>query len=81
MATKPYFTHGVNMSASDRDLVTSTTMYNGQLKRYFSSLDAEIFIAGERILDIVRLDFSYEEKKMPYYGFNSYWPSRIFVGQ
>lgn len=76
---KPYFTYGV--SASDRDLITSTTMYNGQLKRYFSSLDAEIFIGGERILDIVRLDFSYEEKKMPFYGFNSFWPSRIFVGQ
>ena len=81
MAEKPYFTHGVNLAASDRDLVTSTTMYSGQLKRYFSSLDAEIYIAGERILDIVRLDFSYEEKKMPYYGFNSYWPSKIFVGQ
>lgn len=81
MAEKPYFTYGVNFSASDRDLVTSTTMYSGQLKRYFSSLDAEIFIGGERILDIVRLDFSYEEKKMPFYGFNSFWPSRIFVGQ
>lgn len=81
MAIKPYFTHGVNLSASDRDLVTSTTMYNGQLKRYFSSLDAEIFIGEERILDIVRIDFSYEEKKMPFYGFNSFWPSRIFVGQ
>lgn len=81
MAQKPYFTYGVNMSASDRDLVTSTTMYSGQLKRYFSSLDAEIFIGGERILDIVKLDFSYEEKKMPFYGFNSFWPSRMFVGQ
>ena len=81
MAEKPYFTHGVNLAASDRDLITSTTMYSGQLKRYFSSLDAEVFIGGERILDIVRLDFSYEEKKMPFYGFNSFWPSRIFVGQ
>lgn len=81
MAEKAYFTHGVNLAASDRDLVTSTTMYSGQLKRYFSSLDAEIFMCGERILDIVRLDFSYEEKKMPYYGFNSFWPSRIFIGQ
>ena len=78
---KPYFTHGVNLAASDRDLLTSTTKYEGQLKRYFSTLDAEIFMGGERILDIVRLDFSYEEKKMPYYGFNSFWPSRIFVGQ
>lgn len=81
MAEKPYFTYGVNMSASDRDLITSTTQYSGQLKRYFSSLDAEIFIGGERILDIVKLDFSYEEKKMPFYGFNSFWPSRMFVGQ
>ena len=76
---KPYFTYGVH--ASDRDLITSTTQYSGQLKRYFSSLDAEIFISGERILDIVRLDFSYEEKKLPFYGFNSFWPSRIFTGQ
>lgn len=79
MAQKPYFTY--NAHASDRDLITSTTMYSGQLKRYFSSLDAEIFIGEERILDIVRLDFSYEEKKLPYYGFNSFIPSRIFVGQ
>lgn len=79
MAQKPYFTYKTH--ASDRDLITSTTTYSGQLKRYFSSLDAEVFIGGERILDIVRLDFSYEEKKMPYYGFNSFIPSRIFTGQ
>lgn len=79
--TKPYFTHNTSLAASDRDLVTSTTSYSGQLKRYFSSLDAEVFIGGERILDIVRLDFSYEEKKMPFYGFNSFWPSRVFTGQ
>lgn len=77
--TKPYFTYGV--SAADRDLITSTTTYNGVHKRYFSSLDAEIFIGEERILDINRIDFSYEEKKLPYYGFNSFNPSRIFVGQ
>lgn len=76
---KPYFTYGV--SASDRDLITSTTTYSGQHKRYFSSLDAEIFIGGERVLDINRIDFSYEEKKIPYYGFNSFWPSKIFTGQ
>lgn len=79
MSQKPYFTYKTH--ASDRDLITSTTTYSGQLKRYFSSLDAEIFIGGERILDIVRIDFSYEEKKMPYYGFNSFIPSRVFTGQ
>lgn len=76
---KPYFSYG--QFSSDRDLITSTTTYSGVQKRYFSSLDAEIFIGGERILDIVRIDFSYEEKKMPYYGFNSFVPSKIFVGQ
>lgn len=79
MSQKPYFTYKTH--ASDRDLITSTTTYSGQLKRYFSSLDAEIFIGGERLLDIVRIDFSYEEKKMPYYGFNSFIPSRVFTGQ
>lgn len=76
---KPYFSYGA--FASDRDLITSTTTYSGVQKRYFSSLDAEIFIGGERILDIARIDFMYEEKKMPYYGFNSFIPSKIFVGQ
>lgn len=79
MAEKSYFTHGVH--SSHRDLISSTTQYEGQLKRYFSTLDAEIFVGGERLLDIVKLDFSYEEKKMPFYGFNSFLPSRMFVGQ
>lgn len=76
---KPYFTYGVQ--ASDRDLITSTTMYAGKHKRYFSSLDAEVFIGDERVLDINRIDFSYEEKKMPIYGFNSFLPSKMIVGQ
>lgn len=76
---KSYFTYGT--TASNRDLVTSTVKYSNTLKRYFSSLDAEIFIGGERILDINRIDFSYEEKKLPIYGFNSFIPSRIIVGQ
>ena len=32
MPIKPYFTYGV--SASDRDLITSTTTYSGVHKRY-----------------------------------------------
>lgn len=76
---KSYFTYGT--SASYRDLVTSTVNYSGTNKRYFSSIDAEIYIGGERILDIKRIDFTYEEKKLPIYGFNSFIPSKIFVGQ
>lgn len=77
--TKPYFTYGVQ--ANDRDLITSTTKYSGVHKRYFSSIDAEMFIGGERILDIARIDFTYTEQKKPIYGFNSFLPSRIIVGQ
>ena len=78
---KPYFSYGVNLPASNRDLVTSTIKYEGATKRYFSSIDAEIYIEGERILDINRLDYSYEEKKLPIYGFNSFIPSSILIGQ
>ena len=77
--TKPYFSYGVQ--ASDRDLITSTTTYAGKHKRYFSSLDAEIYIGDERVEDIVRIDFTYEEKKLPIYGFNSFLPSKVLVGQ
>lgn len=77
--TKPYFTYGVQ--ASDRDLITSTTTYAGKHKRYFSSLDAEIYIGDERVEDIVRIDFTYEEKKLPIYGFNSFLPSKVLIGQ
>lgn len=78
---KPYFSYGINNPASHRDLVTSVVKYGNQTKRYFSSTDAEMYIAGKRILDITRIDFSYQENKMPMYGFNSFIPSRIFVGQ
>lgn len=76
---KPIFEY--RASASDRDLITSTVKYGGTRKRYFSSLDAELYIDGKRIVDIVRIDYSYEEKKFPLYGFNSFMPSRILVGQ
>ena len=81
MTTKPYFSYGTNLTASNRDLVTSTIKYENQNKRYFSSIDAEIYMGGERILDINRIDFSYQENKMPVYGFNSFIPSKVFVGQ
>lgn len=76
---KKYFTYGIQ--ANDRDLVTSVTKVSGVNKRYFSSLDAEVYFGGERILDIARIDFSYEEKVVPIYGFNSFIPSRMIRGQ
>lgn len=78
---KPYFSYGLNVPASHRDLITSTIKYENETKRYFSSTDAEMYIAGKRILDLTRIDFSYQENKMPMYGFNSFVPSRVFVGQ
>lgn len=78
---KPYFSYGTNFNNSNRDLVTSTVRYENQTKRYFSSLDAEIYMGGVRVLDIYRIDFSYQENKMPIYGFNSFIPSKVIVGQ
>lgn len=78
-AIKPYFSY--KAKASDRDLINSTVNYRGVTKRYFSSLDAEIYIGEEHIIDISKIDFNYSEQKLPMYGFNSFIPSRIFVGQ
>lgn len=76
---KRYFSYG--LQANDRDLITSVTKVGNTTKRYFSSLDAEIYFGGERILDIYNIEVSYEEQVLPMYGFNSFMPSKMFRGQ
>lgn len=79
MAVKPYYTHG--KALREREFFTSTVQRPTGLKRYFSTIDAEIYFGEEYMDDIVRLDYSIEERKLPIYGFNSFYPSKIVVGQ
>ena len=42
------------------------------LKRYYSNLDAEIYINGEWVEDISPIQWSIDQQTMPIYGYNSY---------
>lgn len=56
-----------------------TTVVNGN-KRYFSSLDAEIFVGGCFIDEITSITWSIQQQTMPLYGYNSYTFDDVAVG-
>lgn len=65
-----------NRRLGDRTLLSNTI--DG--KRYFSSLDAEIYF-GERYVDeIVQITWGVEQATMPLFGYNSYTFDDIAVG-
>lgn len=49
-------------------------------KRYFSSIEAQIFFGDQYIDEIVQISFSLQENKMPLYGYNSYLFDEIAMG-
>lgn len=65
-----YFTHGVSLA--DRNLFTSTVKTQYGTKRYFSSIESEIYFGDKLMEDILDFSFSLEEAFMPIYGFNSF---------
>ena len=80
-----YSAHGLNARTNrhssgkrlgDRTLFAS--IVDG--KRYYSSLDAEIYIGDKYIDDIVRIDWSVEQATMPLFGYNSYTFDDLAVG-
>lgn len=49
-------------------------------KRYYSSLDAEIYIGDTYIDDVVQINWSVEQATMPLFGYNSYTFDDLAVG-
>lgn len=78
-SVKPYYTHG--KALREREFFTSVVQRPTGEKRYFSTIDSEIYFGEHYMDDIVKFDYAIEEKKMPIYGFNGYYASRIVVGQ
>lgn len=76
---RPYYTHG--KALREREFFTSVVQRPTGEKRYFSTIDSEIYFGEHYMDDIVKLDYSIEERKMPIFGFNAYFASRIVVGQ
>ena len=75
----PYYTYQGNLR--DRNKFTSTVRRDSQIKRYFSSLDSEVYIGSTRIHEIAAIDFTISEPKLPIYGYNSFYANRIISGR
>ena len=74
-----YFTYDTNLR--DRNLYTSTVNTPFGIKRYFSSLDSEIFFGATQIEEVFAIDFTVAEPKLPIYSYNSFYPNRIVAGR
>lgn len=81
----PYYTYGGNLL--DREKFTSTVnttytdIYGSNIRRYFSSIDAEVYFGDIRMDEMVAFDFIIEEKKLPIFGYNNFTPKRLLTGQ
>lgn len=50
----------------------SGAVSSAQLKRYYSNIDAEIYMNGEWVEDIGTIQWTINQQTMPIYGYNSY---------
>ena len=79
-----YYTYDSNLR--DRNKLTSTVdrkTLGGEVvtKRYFSQLDTDVYFGDQHVDEIVAIDFTIAEPKLPLYGFNSFYPNRIINGR
>ena len=75
-----YYKYGTNLG--DRTYFTSTIVNSaGEQKRYFSNVESEIYFGNKRIDDINQFSFGIDEKVMPIYGYNCFYPSELVSGQ
>ena len=45
---------------------------SAELKRYYSSIDAEIYVNGNWVEDIESIQWGFQQQTMPLFGYNSY---------
>lgn len=76
---RPYYIYGGNLL--DREKYTSVVNTTYGPKRYFSSIDTEVYFGERLIEEMVAFDFIIEEKKMPIFGYNNFTPKRMMIGQ
>lgn len=75
-----YYKYGTNLG--DRTYFTSTIVNSaGEKKRYFSNVESEIYFGNKRIDDINQFSFGIDEKVLPIYGYNCFYPSELVSGQ
>lgn len=57
------------------------TISSAELKRYYSSIDASIYINGEWIEDITDINWTVSQNTLPLFGYNSYIFDDVAQGQ
>lgn len=50
------------------------------MKRYYSSIDAELYFNNEYVEDVSDIAYTVEQQSLPIYGFNSYTADEIHIG-
>ncbi len=80
----PYYIYG-GTSSNDAmpNLEKHTSVVNTAYgtRRYFSSIDTDVYFGKKLIDEMVAFDFIIEEKKIPIFGYNNFVPKRILTGQ
>lgn len=74
-----YYKYGTNLG--DRTYFTSTVSTSKGTKRYFSNVESEIYFGDKEMDDIYKFDFAIDEKVLPIYGYNCFYPSELVSGQ
>ena len=77
--TAPYYLYGGNLL--NREKYTSVVKTAYGVRRYFSSIDTDVYFGNKRMDEMVAFDFIIDEKKIPIYGYNNFSPKRIITGQ
>ena len=75
-----YYKYSASMN--DRTYFTSVvTTTAGNIKRYFSNVESEVYFGDKEMEDIYQFQFSIDEKVLPVYGYNCYHASELVSGQ
>lgn len=75
-----YYKYSASMN--DRTYFTSVvTTTAGNIKRYFSNVESEVYFGDKEMEDIYQFQFSIDEKVLPIYGYNCYYASELVSGQ
>lgn len=75
----PYYIYGGNLL--NREKYTSVVNTTFGTRRYFSSIDTDVYFGDVHIDEMVAFDFIIEEKKIPIFGYNNFTPKRLLTGQ
>lgn len=71
----PYVTSYQKKVVDGKEIISSAV-----LKRYYSSIDAEIYFGHEYVDDVCNIDWNIQQKTMPLYGYNSYKYDEVAQG-